>query len=86
MGKVHGSLARAGKVKSQTPKVRFFFIKNRNISLDGLTAGYGDGGTRAKEEVLGFEGSKVWGIADGILGMIYDSGERSHANTISQIG
>jgi hypothetical protein len=24
MGKVHGSLARAGKVKSQTPKVRYF--------------------------------------------------------------
>ena len=23
MGKVHGSLARAGKVKSQTPKVRY---------------------------------------------------------------
>lgn len=25
MGKVHGSLARAGKVKAATPKVRFFF-------------------------------------------------------------
>ena len=25
MGKVHGSLARAGKVKSQTPKVRYHY-------------------------------------------------------------
>lgn len=30
MGKVHGSLARAGKVKSQTPKVSsFFFLFSR---------------------------------------------------------
>jgi ribosomal protein S30 len=27
MGKVHGSLARAGKVKSQTPKVCYFLIE-----------------------------------------------------------
>jgi small subunit ribosomal protein S30e len=29
MGKVHGSLARAGKVKSQTPKVRFTVTPRR---------------------------------------------------------
>jgi Ribosomal protein S30 len=28
MGKVHGSLARAGKVKSQTPKVRYQYMRN----------------------------------------------------------
>lgn len=27
-GKVHGSLARAGKVKGQTPKVRHFFLQD----------------------------------------------------------
>lgn len=36
-GKVHGSLARAGKVKGQTPKVKlkqkwYFFCKDFNIA------------------------------------------------------
>lgn len=31
MGKVHGSLARAGKVKSQTPKVRYSSIIGMEI-------------------------------------------------------
>jgi small subunit ribosomal protein S30e len=33
-GKVHGSLARAGKVKGQTPKVE---TKEHSLSNDGLT-------------------------------------------------
>jgi len=40
MGKVHGSLARAGKVKSQTPKVRFLHfwmgLDDLGGSRDGL--------------------------------------------------
>lgn len=32
MGKVHGSLARAGKVKSQTPKVSSLVVRNRSIA------------------------------------------------------
>ena len=31
MGKVHGSLARAGKVKSQTPKVRSIYGSSEHI-------------------------------------------------------
>jgi small subunit ribosomal protein S30e len=31
-GKVHGSLARAGKVKGQTPKVKYYlFIRRKEI-------------------------------------------------------
>lgn len=33
MGKVHGSLARAGKVKAATPKVGFFLYFPRSLFL-----------------------------------------------------
>lgn len=37
MGKVHGSLARAGKVKAATPKVRFFdFLVLVVFLFDGI--------------------------------------------------
>jgi len=35
MGKVHGSLARAGKVKSQTPKVRYDFQRHDGQMVGG---------------------------------------------------
>lgn len=44
MGKVHGSLARAGKVKSQTPKVRRSYPPSNvqaRLSLSPITSDSG---------------------------------------------
>ncbi|EEH35883.2 hypothetical protein PAAG_00206 [Paracoccidioides lutzii Pb01] len=41
MGKVHGSLARAGKVKSQTPKVSSLFIPPLQPSRARLLPSHG---------------------------------------------
>jgi hypothetical protein len=57
MGKVHGSLARAGKVKSQTPKVRSLVHLNNPAKLllpsllnHNLTFGACTGRTTREEE------------------------------------
>jgi hypothetical protein len=59
MGKVHGSLARAGKVKSQTPKVRKSQVWRVQIQLaDILCLGRA---TREEEEAKG-QGLQAHGV------------------------